>query len=123
MNLAIKRSTLVFRLGVPNARRSPICFRENCTSIVVAANFQGLNSADVSSHSEDPIDAVSATSSQFESWCSICSHTCAGDVENESQSIHQGLHKAFVQRVILQRFVEGIAHGIEIPIYPLTELD
>ena len=65
MNLAISRSTLVFLFGVPRARRSPICFSENCTSIVVAANFQGLSKADVSNHSEDPIVAVSVAFRQL----------------------------------------------------------
>lgn len=126
MNLAIRRSTFVFLLGVPNARRSPICFKENCTSIVVAANFQGLSNADVSSHSEEPIDAVSAAFlSQFEARSSVWKfcHTCACDVEDESQRIHQRLYKAFVQRVILQRFVKSIANRIEVTIYSLTKLD
>ena len=35
--------------------------------MVVAANFQGLSNADVSSHSEDPIDAVSAASQSVQS--------------------------------------------------------
>jgi hypothetical protein len=50
-------------------------------------------------------------------------HTCACDVEDESQRVHQRLYKAFVQRVILQRFVKRIANRIEVTIYSLTELD
>ena len=79
MNLAISRSTLVFLFGVPRARRSPICFSENCTSIVVAANFQGLSNAEVSNHSEDPIVAVSVVFRQLGAWSSFATepYQCA----------------------------------------------
>ena len=102
MNFAISRSTLVFLFGVPKARRSPICLSENCTSIVVAANFQGLSSADVSNHSEEPIVAVSVASSSVGVSGVSELHTCACNVENETQGVHQRLDEALVQRVVLQ---------------------
>ena len=51
-------------------------------------------------HSENLIDVVSAACSQLRPWCSMCTHTCAGGIENEPQSTHQGLRRAFVQRVV-----------------------
>jgi hypothetical protein len=50
-------------------------------------------------------------------------YTCACNVENETQGVHQWLDEALVQRIVLQRLVKSVPHCIQISIYALAELD